>query len=69
MGFKEAWFGSYPDAKPYEELRSGASDNEYLYLINHKLGCANMRLNHIYNALLWIAACAAIATLKYVGVF
>jgi len=37
-------------AKDYDTLNRHASDNEYLYYLNHKVAFANQRLTEIKNA-------------------
>ncbi len=42
------------DPRPYEDLSYHASDNEFLYYINHKLAYTNSLLQDIKTALYFI---------------
>jgi hypothetical protein len=66
---KEFELRAYKDglAKDYDEITRHISDNAYLYYIHHRLGFANKYLEEIRNTLYVIAAIAAFAVAKYVG--
>jgi hypothetical protein len=72
MGWKE-WWGWYDRERwarenpNYEDFRSRATDNEYLFYINHKLRYANTVLDRIFTLLCWIAGFAGLSTAKYLG--
>lgn len=60
----ERWMKENP---LYEDLKNHATDNEYLFYINHKLRYANTALDGIKTMLWWLVFFVALAVGQYLG--